>query len=92
MLESGDKSINEIQQIPASVEAKFLSKGTTRVIRDPAIMFKGKNSGYNKRKAISKDRYFNCQKLSHWGRDCKFPMNQYQSKKTKPEDTPKNQQ
>lgn len=65
MLESGDKSINEIQQILASAKAKFLSKRATGVTGELAMMSKGRNSRYNKRKATSEDKCFNCQKLGH---------------------------
>lgn len=65
MLESGDKSIDKIQQILASAEAKFLSKRATGITGDLAIMSKGRNSGFNKRKATSEDRCFNCQKLGY---------------------------
>lgn len=91
ILKSGDKSIDEIQWILAFAKAKFLSKRTTGVTGDLAMMSKERNSGHNKRKVISKDRYINCQKLGYWGKDYKFP-NQYQSKKIKLEDVPKNQQ
>lgn len=39
IFESKNKSIDEIQQILAFVEAKFLNKRTIRVTRDFAMMF-----------------------------------------------------
>lgn len=69
MLERGDKTIEEIQQILAFAEAKFLSKRATGVTADLAMMSKGK--GNSKRKATSDDRCYNCHKFGHFGRDCR---------------------
>lgn len=71
MLEWGDKSIDKMQQILASAEAKFISKRATGVTGDLA-MSKGRNSTAKKR-ANSDDKCFNCGKLGHWGRDCTLP-------------------
>ena len=79
MLERGDKTIDEIQQILASAEAKFISKRATRVTGDLAMMSKDRNS--TKRKASSEDKCFNCGKLGHRGRDCTLPD---QRKRNKP--------
>lgn len=65
MLERGDKTIEEIQQILASAEAKFLSKRATGVTADLAMMSKGK--GNSKRKATSDNRCYNCHKFGHLG-------------------------
>lgn len=69
MLERGDKTIEEIQQILASAEAKFLSKQAIGVTADLTMMSKSKGS--SKRKATSDDRCYNCHKFGHFGRDCK---------------------
>lgn len=69
MLERGDKTIEEIQQILASAEAKFISKRATGVTADLAMSSRGKNAG--KRKATSEDRCYNCHKFGHFGRDCR---------------------
>lgn len=76
MLESGDKTIDEIQQILASAEAKFISKQATGVIGDLAILSRGKSG---KRRVTSDDRCFNCNKFGHFGQDCR-------QKKPKPEE------
>lgn len=73
MLERGDKTIEEIQQILASAEAKFISKRATGVTADLAMSSRGKNAG--KRKATSEDRCYNCHKFGHFGRDCKVLIN-----------------
>ncbi len=89
LLETGDKTIDEIQQILCSAEAKNLSKRATGVTNDLAMSFRGPPRGYNeryndryndnyspgggKRKAYSDERCFNCHKLGHYGRDCTLP-------------------
>lgn len=88
---SGNKSINKIQQILNSAKAEFLKKKAIEVREDVAIIFEARNFGHNKRNVTNKDKQFNCQKLDYWAKNCKFP-NQYQSKKTRSEDTPKNRQ
>lgn len=51
LLERGDKTIEEIQQILASTEAKLTSKRTTGVTGDMAMTTRGRNPG--KRKATN---------------------------------------
>lgn len=70
MLERGDKTIEEIQQILASAEAKFISKRATEITADLAMISRGKN-GTGKRKATSEDRCYNCHKFGHFRRDCR---------------------
>lgn len=65
MLERGDKTIDEIQQILASAEAKLISKRATGVTGDLAMMSRGRNS--ERRKASSDDKCYNCQKYGHFG-------------------------
>lgn len=59
MLERGDKSIDEMQQILASAKAKFISKKLTGVNGNLAMMTKSRNSTA-KRKANSDDKCFDC--------------------------------
>lgn len=59
----------------ASTEAKLISKRTTGVTGDLAMTTRGRNPG--KRKATSTDKCYNCQKLVHFGRDCKQPDQQH---------------
>ena len=47
LLETGDKTIDKIQQILCSAEAKNLSKRATGVTNDLAMSFKGSQRGYN---------------------------------------------
>ncbi len=68
----GEKSIDKIQSILSSAEAKFVSKRAVRVTANLAHM--SKNSGQKRKaKATSEDECFNCHKMGHFGRDCKFP-------------------
>lgn len=80
MLECGDKTFDEIQQILASTEAKFVSKRLTGMNRDLAIMSSGNRNSAEK-KATSKDKCFNCHKIDHFGRDCIAPHTQSFKKK-----------
>lgn len=68
MLKSGNKTIDKIQQILASAKAKFISKWATRVTKDLAML---SQRMIGKRKATSNNRYFNCNKLKHFGRNCR---------------------
>ena len=79
LLETGDKSIDEIQSIFQSKEAKNLSKRATGDARDLAMAFRDKGS---KRKANSNDECYNCQKFGHFGRDCFFPDRRQQNRNT----------
>lgn len=88
MLERGDKTINKIQLILASSEAKFISKRTTGVTRDLAMMSKGRN--FSKRKAASDNKCYNCHKLGHFGRGCTLP--DQRNKKKKSDEAPNHRQ
>lgn len=70
--QGGEKSINEIQSILASAEAKFLSKravGTTA-----ELAHRSRNSNQKRKStATSEDECFNCHKMGHFGRDCRHP-------------------
>lgn len=69
MLEREDKTIEEIQQILASAEAKLISKQATRMTKDLAMASRG---GY-KCKAFSIDKCFNYGRLVYYGKDCNQP-------------------
>lgn len=71
MLESSDKTIDEIQQILASAEAKFISKRATGVTGDLAMISRRGKPG--ERKANSEDRCYNFNKFCHFSRDCRAP-------------------
>lgn len=63
MLKWEDETIDKIQQIFASTEAKFISKRATEVNKDQAMISRNRNSA--KQKASSKDKCFNYEKLDH---------------------------
>lgn len=68
LLEAGDKTIDQIQSILQSKEAKNISKRTTGAVGDLAMAFRD-----GKRKANSDDECYNWHKLGHFGRDCPLP-------------------
>lgn len=77
LLKTGDKTIDKIQQILYSAEAKNFSKQATGVTNNVAMSFRGPQVGYNnnysleeKQKANSNEQCFNCHKMGHFGRDC----------------------
>lgn len=79
MLERGNKSIDEIQQILASPEVKFVSKRATGLTGDLAMMSQGRG----KRKVNSDDKCFNYGKLGHFERDCTAPSTKKKNKSDK---------
>lgn len=71
LLEAKDKSIDQIQSILQSREAKNISKQSTGVVADAAMSFRD-NQG-TKKKAKSNEECYNCHRLGHFGCDCLFP-------------------
>lgn len=65
----GEKIVTKIQSLLSSAIAKFLNKRAIGVMAELAHM--SKNSSY-KRKVTSEDKYFNCHKMGHYGKDCKY--------------------
>lgn len=68
MLETGNKSINEIFAIIQSKEAKFKSKRAIGNIGDVVITIRGKtsNSSSQKKKANSDEECYNCHQKEHF--------------------------
>ena len=72
LLETGDKTIDEIQSILQSKEAKNLSKRATGNTGELAMAFRDKGAP-GKRKATNEYECYNCHKFGHFGRDCFLP-------------------
>ncbi len=70
MLETGDKSIDEILTIIQSKEAKFKSKRATGNIDDAAMAFCAPPP---KRNATYDDLCYNYHQKGHFGQDCNLP-------------------
>ena len=77
LLETGDKTIDEIHSILQSKEAKNISKRTTGGTGDLAMAFRDNTNSF-KRKANSHEECFNCHELGHFGRDCSHPDKMFQ--------------
>lgn len=69
LLETGDKIINQIQSIHQSKKVKNLSKQAIGDTGDLAMAFKDKKP---KKKTNNNDKYYNCHKLGHFGRNYFF--------------------
>ena len=69
LLESGDKTIDQIQSILQSKEAKNISKRAIGVTGDLAMAFRDSNGP--KKKAHKDEECFNCHKLGYFGHDCR---------------------
>ena len=74
-LEVGDKTLDQIQSILQSKEAKNISKRVTRGTGNLAMVFKD-SSNTSKRKANSLKKYYNGHNLGQFGRDCPLPDKQ----------------
>ena len=71
LLESENKTIDQIQSILQWKEAKNISKRATKVKEDLAMAFKDSNSP--KKKAYRDEKCFNYHKHGHFGHDCRQP-------------------
>lgn len=75
MLETGNKSIDEIFAIIKSKEAKFKRKRATKNMGDAAMSIRGKTSNlsFQKRKANGDKECYNCHYKRHFNWDCNLP-------------------
>lgn len=75
MLETENKSIDEIFAIIQSKEAKFKSKHVTGNMGDAAMTIQGKtsNPSFQKKKANSDEECYNYHQKGHFSRDCNLP-------------------
>ncbi len=80
LLESGDKTIDQINSILQSKEAKNISKRTTGAVRDLAMAFLDR-----KIKANSDEEWYNCHQLGHLAT---WPRLSFLRQKTKQDSTP----
>lgn len=70
LLETEDKTIDQIQSILHSKEVKNLSKRATKNIGDLLIAFRDRDRGiFSKRKANSNGKCYNCYKLRYFRQD-----------------------
>lgn len=78
LFDTGDKTIDQIQSILHSKDAKNISKRKKGAVGDLAMSFRNNNRS-QKKKATNGDKYFNCHNLVHFGRDYPIPNKQYSS-------------
>lgn len=70
LLETGDKTIDQIQSILQSKDAKNLSKRAIGDTRDLTMAVRNKRP---RRNARNNNKCYNCHKLRQFGRDCFLP-------------------
>ena len=68
ILHSGDKDLEEIQQIVTSTKAANMAKQIVGVATDLIMMFK--NNRLERSDSRLNEEYFNCEKEGHYTRDC----------------------
>lgn len=80
LLHSGDKDLEEIQQIVTSIEAANMAKQPTGQTADLAMAAKKKSDGRQQPKTRTTEECFNCGKRGQYAKDCRSAT------KRKPED------
>lgn len=82
LFHSGDKNLEEIQQIVTSTETANLAKRAVGTTTDLAMMVKKKHSDkQHATKSKANEEYFNCGKKGHYAKDC-HPSNKKKPKES----------
>ena len=70
LVHSGDKDLEEVQQIFTSIEVANLAKRAVRATADLALMTKIKQSERSSSRPKTNKKCFNCRKKGHYAKDC----------------------